>query len=291
MTNIINWVKKNSVVILVIVVAVIYVNSQNKILPISGGTMMVNDSVGFAPPLAIQNKMMVTREVAPSESTSRLVITETSLSLQVNDVLQKIKEIQSKAESWGGFLINSNVSKPEGAAAGTISVRIPSEKLSIAMSEFRKLAVKVVSENISGTDVTDQYTDLQAQLDVLNKTKVKFEEILDKAVRVEDLMNVQQQLINLQQQIDSVKGREKYLEQTSKLARVTIFLSTDDLALPYSPSNEWRPAVVFKEAVRSLLLNLRNVGNLLIWGIVYLPVIALILAIVWLYKRRQNNVK
>lgn len=279
---------------LIILGLILYINKRNTVLPITGGgfgsnTMMVSDSVGIAAPRS--SKMMISRGVAPSENNNRLIIQDTSLSLQVDNVEEKISKIKNKTTELGGFLINSNLSKPDGIGSGAISVRIPEGKLSEALSEFKKMAIKVVSENINGTDVTDQYTDLQAQLDVLLKTKGKFEEILDKAFNVSDLMNVQQQLISLQQQIDSVKGQQKYFEQSSKLSKITIYLSTDDLALPYAPTNEWRPNVVFKEAVRSLLLTVRSVGNLLIWVVVYSPIIALGLGIYWLWKRRETGVK
>lgn len=289
----INWIKKNWLAILIVIAALLYVNNKNSALPMSGGGMVYdsvvsNSSVGFAPQAS---KMMIGREVAPSNSANRVVIQDTSLSLQVVDVSVKIKEIEARTKELGGFLVNSNLSKPTGAASGTITIRIPEEKRAEGMEEFKKMAVKVVSESVNGTDVTDQYTDLQAQLDVLQKTKVKFEDIFDKAYNVSDLMNVQQQLISLQSQIDSVKGQQKYFDQSAKLSRVTIYLSTDDLALPYSPTNEWRPTVVFKEAVRSLVGTFRSTGNLLIWGVVYLPIIALILVIIWLWKKRTSLVK
>ena len=264
----VNFVKRNWLVIVVILGVIVYVNSKNpviqsQVLPMTGG--------GFVADSTVSNKMLISREVAPSESANRLVIQDTSLSLQVNNVEEKIKEINNKALELGGFLINSNLSKPRGVGSGIISVRIPENRRREAMELFKKRAIKVVSENVSGTDVTDQYTDLQAQLEVLQKTKVKFEEIMDKAYTVSDLMNVQQQLINLQQQIDSVKGQQKYFEQSAKFSKITIYLSTDDLALPYAPTNEWRPAAVFKEAVRSLINNIRGLGNMLIWVAVFSP--------------------
>ncbi|PJA51156.1 hypothetical protein CO168_01300, partial [Candidatus Shapirobacteria bacterium CG_4_9_14_3_um_filter_36_12] len=158
-----NLIKKNWLIILVIIFAIGYVNrkntEQNTILPMTGGGI-VADSV-------VSDKMLIRREVAPSESTNRLVIQDTSLSLQVDNVESKIKEIESKTTEMGGFLINSNLSKPNGVGSGTISVRIPEGKRDEAMELFKVMAVKVVSENVSGTAVTDQYTDLQAQLEVL----------------------------------------------------------------------------------------------------------------------------
>jgi len=273
----INFFKKNWAVLILMVIGVLYLKN-NYSGPINYSSSRSMDAVS----------LYSTKQVAPSESSERIVIEDTGLSLQVKDVVKSIDEIETKTKEFGGFLINSRLSKPEGAASGNISVRVPENKRKEAMSAFKNMAVKVVSESVNGTDVTDQYTDLQAQLDVLQKTKVKFEDILNRATAVEDLLNVQQQLISLQSQIDSVKGQQKYYEQSAKLSKITIYLSTDELALPYAPSNEWRPTVIFKSAVRALVGAIRSIGSLAIWGIVFLPIIIPAYLIVRYIKRRKN---
>jgi len=45
----------------------------------------------------------------------------------------------------------------------------------------------------------------------------------------------------------------KYFEQSAKLTKITVYLSTDELSLPYAPTNQWRPLVIVKEAFRSLI--------------------------------------
>jgi hypothetical protein len=260
--------------------------SANSPIPFAGGGVSNTMMIDSAPYSAGSSKMMPVREVAPADSSSRMVIQNSSLSLQVKDVATQIKNIESLAKSFGGYLVNSTLSSPESAANGSIVVRVPEAKRTEALVEFKKLAVKVVYESVNGTDVTDQYVDLEAQLDVLQKTKIKYEEILSKATQVNDLLNVQQQLTNLQQQIDSVKGQQQYFSQSAKLSLINVDLSTDDLALPYAPSNEWRPAVVFKEAVRSLVGSFRSVGNILIWAVVYSPLLVPVGLLFWYFKRR-----
>jgi len=286
-----NWLKRNWALTTLIIIALSWLKnnySGSPVIPYSGGginTMMSGDSVGTVAPSA---KMMVGRESAPTSNiANRLVIQDSSLSLQVKDVAVEIKSIESIAKTLGGYLVNSNLSRPDSAASGNITVRVPEDKRPEALEVFKKLAVKVVSESVSGTDITDQYVDLEAQLDVLLQTKSKYLSILNQATRVEDLLNVQQQLTSIQQQIDGVKGQQKYYEQSAKLSLISIYLSTDELALPYAPTNVWRPAVVFKEAVRSLIANFRNLGSLLIWGVVYLPILIPVGLIIWYFKRRK----
>lgn len=281
-----SWLKRNWTVVLLVVAAGYIVkisilgNLSFRQSSYKGG--FVGDSIGM------ERTMPVAREVAPVENTDRLVVRDTSMSLQVKDVPEAINRIERLAVEKGGFLVDSSLSKPEGAASGNITVRVPENKRPEAMAEFRSLAVKVVSENVLGTDVTDQYVDNESRLEVLNKTKAKFEEIMARAVTVQDLLEVQRELINLQEQIDSLRGQQKYLEQTAKLTKITVYLSTDDLALPYTPDSSWRPAVVFKYAVRSLMVTLRKAGSLVIWLGVYSVVWVPIVGVGWMMKKRRR---
>lgn len=292
MQRIIGWVKGNLLVFgLIVVVAFLILERFAGVRT----NMVGNYSAGMAQQEALpmmakaSDSYGIRNSVAPSESANRMVVTTTSLSMQVADVPSVVEKIQVSVEAMGGFLVNSNLSKPEGAASGSITVRVPTTKIKEALTAIKAYGVKVVSENVNGTDVTDQYEDLEARLEVLNATKVKFEDIMKEATQIQDLLNVQQQIISLQSQIDSVKGQQKYLSQTAKLSLVSVYLSTDDLALPYTPDNSWRPAVVFKEAVRSLVINLRGLGSLAIWLVVYSPIWVGGLVVVWFVKRRYGR--
>lgn len=289
MTKLFSWIKQHWLVAILLLVIIYLIGHQqgpflsSVDLPISGG----GEST-----LSYGTKSLSAYRTpsAPSDSQNRVVIQDTSLSLTVKDVAVAIKNILTSAQSFNGFLVNSYLSQPQNAASGNITVRIPSDKLDVALTAFKQFSTKVVSESVSGTDVTDQYADLETQLSILHNTKQKFEDILNRALTVSDLMNVQQQLMNLQNQIDSIKGQQKYLEQSAKLSKITIYLSTDELSLPYAPTNVWRPVVIFKQAVRSLLGTFQSFGSLLIWIVAYLPIIIPILGIIYFVKkRRQSN--
>ncbi|PJA40686.1 hypothetical protein CO179_01630, partial [candidate division WWE3 bacterium CG_4_9_14_3_um_filter_39_7] len=153
---------------------------------------------------------------------------------------------------------------------------------------FNSLSVKVTSQSISGRDVTDQYTDIQAHIDSLTKTKTRYESIRDNATEVSDLITVTREITTIQNQIDSYVGQQQYLEQTAKFSLVSVDMSTDELALPYAPENPFRPAVVFKTAVRSVLTLFQNTAESLIWfgvyGIIWIPLLLLGL---WWYRRSR----
>lgn len=221
------------------------------------------------------------RDYAPSEQADRLVVQESSLSLVVKNVREASDRIIDQAKSNGGYMVSSSLNQPEEAPFAMVVLRVPAKSLKEVLAQFCASAIKVSSENLVGTDVTDEYTDIEARLATLDKTKKKFEEIMDKAVRVEEILQVQREIINLQSQIDSLKGRQQYLAKTAELAKVTVYLSTDEFALPYAPAQPFRPEVIFKQAVRSLVLTFRGIAKVAIWAAVY----SILLVPAWLIFR------
>ncbi|RJR15288.1 DUF4349 domain-containing protein [Candidatus Microgenomates bacterium] len=242
-----------------------------------------NSSLGlgksFLPPIA--------PEAAPqADVANRLVIENSHLSLLVTDVTNVRQQIVDKAKELGGYMVNSNISNPQDAPSSTVTVRVPSNRLDEALTYFRNLSVKVVSENLQGTDVTDQYVDVDAQIANLEKTKARFEAILEQAQEISDITQLNQQIISIQSQIDSYKGQQQSLAQNAQLAKVTVFLSTDEIALPYAPSETFRPGVIFKLAVRSLVATLRQAATIVIWLAVYAVVWVPVLVVAWFIYRK-----
>ena len=121
------------------------------------------------------------------------------------------------------------------------------------------------------------------------KTKAKFEQIMDQATQIQDILQVQREIISLQDQIDSLKGRQNYLEKTAAMAKITIYLSTDEYALPYAPPTSFRPNVIFKEAVRSMVGTIRGLAKDLIWIGVYSAIWLPILLVVIFLRRRKKT--
>lgn len=215
----------------------------------------------------------------------RKVITTSDLSLLISDVRASLTAISQYVDSNGGFVVNSSVNRPEEGGTGYISIRVPNEQREATLVFLRQHSVRVISENIQGNDVTDQYSDAEARLATLEKTKATFEAMLDQANTVEEILKVQQSILNVQDQIDAIKGQLQYLENTSSSSLISIYLATDELALPYSPAEPWRPQVIFKTAVRSLVTNLRGIAALAIWGVVYLPLILVVIATLWIVRK------
>lgn len=300
--SITTWVKNNKLaaVLLGLLVFLFGRNLLNTFIGISGMTMQTasyqsRGDYGMVGAPAMMGKVgsyemadsyYVPEPLPPSSSENRLVVFNSNMSLLVKNVAETTRSFINFTESIGGFMVNSNLSNPEEAATATLDLRVPSNQLEQALEYFRSASVKVVSENLSGQDVTDQFEDIDEKLRILRTNKARMEGIMAQASEISDIVNIQQQIFNLQSQIDSHVGRQQYLLKTSQLSSVTIYLSTDEFSLPYTPDEPWRPNVVFKRAVRSLVATLQNVGTLGIWVGVYSVLIVPAIVLIVIIKRK-----
>jgi len=287
MKKLLNWIKNNkfsSLLILVILVMLLFKN-------FTGGTNYLTgsrDTAEFAP---------VAMESAPGkfaeiDQNSRMVVTSSNFSLLVKNVTEAVDSFLLKAGELGGYMVSKDISMEEYAYSARISVRIPSDQVDDYTYFLRENSLKVVSEKIDGTDVTDQYTNVNDRINRLKETIVKLEEILDQAEDIEEILRIQQRIFSVQDQLDSYIGQKRYLKETVDTSLISIYLSTDELSLPFTPDEPWKPANVFKRAVRSMLETAQGLGSLVIWIAAYIPLILLTVGIFILIKkliRKKRN--
>jgi hypothetical protein len=298
-----NWIKSHKIIVFLLIVIAYFLLKDNFNIPnfrTSNGSVSYESTGYSAKGLNLGRPLQMDTMQAPSAASSpvvpdrinRVVTQESNMSLLVKDVKESGDKILAFAKNNGGYMVYASYTRPTETPFASITVRIPAKKLDQALVYFKGLAVKVTSENLVGTDVTDQYTDIEARLATLKKTQAKFEEILNKAIDVQDILTVQRELINLQDQIDSYIGQQKAIEKNAELTKIDIYLSTDEIALPYTPDNVFRPDVIFKYAVRSLLNTLRIGAEAFIWIAVYSPlIIVVILIYISLRRWRQRRSK
>ena len=206
----------------------------------SGRTVaMTTTMTTMAAPKTINSGGATTDSSGESSSPDiqRMIVRTSNITLMVSDVSTALDKIAKLAEDSQGFVVSSNQWKDNGALLGTITIRVPAGEFDNAMSTLRGMADEVTSENTSAQDVTEEYTDLNSTLTNLQATEAQLLEIMKKAVTVDDILAVQNQLTNIQGQIETTKGRMKYLEQTSATSLISVSLTQSKLTVNLTASN------------------------------------------------------
>jgi hypothetical protein len=206
----------------------------------------------------------------------RLIIRNASLDLVVPDTEMALDEINDLVAELDGYVVESNVYKYQEGLQAHVLLRIPAESLDDALARFRALATEVRSENISGQDVTEEYVDLRSRLRYLEATEARLLEFLEEAEDTEAALAVYEQLQRIQADIEHVKGRMQYLEQSAAMATINISLTPDELAQPIQVGG-WHPEGTLRDAFQSLIRVLQFlVDAVIVIVVLVIPVLAVI---------------
>ncbi len=216
--------------------------------------------------------------------TERIVIRNADLSLVVSDPAATSDQIAAMAEEMGGFVVNLNVyqtifeSGVEGERA-LITIRVPAEQLDKAIETIKENAIEVRNEEISGQDVTEEYTDMQSRLRHLEAVEQQLLGFLEDADDTEDALSVFEQLEYKQSEIEVIKGRIQYLEDSARLSRISINLQPDFADRPLQIGS-WRPVGTAKDAIEALVSTLQFIGNVIIVLVLYILPVAIVIGII-----------
>ena len=208
-------------------------------------------------PSAAGERSLGNTDAMKAQIQDRMVIQNADLTIVVADPESKMTDISKLAVELGGFVVSSNQyqnTRSNGLTApeGSITVRIPAEKLDQALDEIKADAVEVRNENRSGQDVTQDYIDLNSQLKSLQAAASQLEEIMKKAEKTDDVLSVFTQLQYYNQQIDVIKGQIQYYEQASALSAVSVTLIAEATIQPIEIGG-WKPVGTARDAIQSLI--------------------------------------
>jgi hypothetical protein len=215
---------------------------------------------------------------ADFSSIERLIIRNASLDLVVPDTETALDEINDLTDDLGGYVVESNVYQYQEGMQASVTLRIPAESLDTALERIRALATEVRQESVSGQDVTEEYVDLQSRLRYLEATEARLLEFLEEAEDTEAALAVYEQLQTIQADIEHVKGRIQYLEQSAAMATINLDLTPDELAQPIQVGG-WHPEGTLRNAFQSLIRVLQFLADAAIVIVVLILPTLILLAI------------
>jgi hypothetical protein len=236
-----------------------------------------------------------TDATSDQESRERLIVKDADINLLVADTDVALDRISQIVNDVGGYVISSRVWFEEEDEShyklSTTTIGVPSDQFEASLSRIRQIAIRVLDESLSGEDATEEFVDLQAQLDNLNATRDRVRGFLEQAETVEEALAVNEELTDIEGQIEQIRGRMNYI--ADRAAFSTIRIATEPESEVPGSAEASNPT--FQIAISALGTAYRTILDLLIWAfVVVIPVLApflLILWFIWRYFRRRFKAK
>ena len=150
----------------------------------------------------------------------RKLIRTGNVSLEVKTVSDAEEKIASWAKGLGGYVTNANIWE-NGA---NFTVRIPSTRFDDAMAQAGDFG-RVTERSVNSQDVSDNYYDLESRLKTKYILRDKLSGYLSQAKDIKDLLEIERQLNQVLEEIDSTESRFKRL--AGQVDYSTIYINMD----------------------------------------------------------------
>ena len=244
----------------------------------------VQPSVKSAAPPAAGAPTTSSPKSTPSEM--RKVIESAQVTLETKDLPATEKLVLDLLSKRQGIVGSSSVTLDgNGRRNGNYMLKVPNGNLQIFVNEIAALADVVVRQrSLSSQDVTEEFVDISARLDNMQRHEVRLREILAKANTVEEILKVEKELAAVRAQIESTTGRLKAM--TGKIEMSTVQLRINEVTV----MTETNFFGKLKSIIRDSWVSAGDVVLYLIATVIILsPLALLVAAIWWWWKRRAKS--
>lgn len=187
---------------------------------------------GFAQPESANPSEQMALKATNTQE--RMVVYDGRISLETSNIQAVVSKISAVADEFGGYVAGTSFSLYGAQTVADITVRVPKDRFHAAVQEIRGLG-KVLDERTKSDDVTQQYVDMKARLENLQRQEKRLNEILGIAKTVSEVLNVEKELERVRGEIESLQGQINYTERNVEMSTITSHLTEPNA--PFKPSN------------------------------------------------------
>lgn len=154
------------------------------------------------------------------------IIREGNLRFESADLAQTHARIKTLVKKYDGLITSDAQGKDYQSLYRYMTVRVPSHKFDAFVDEVGQGVSYFDRKEISARDVTEEFIDVEARLGAKKKLESRYLELLQKAVKVSEVLEIEKQIAAVREEIESMEGRLKYLQNQVSISTLSIEIYT-----------------------------------------------------------------
>lgn len=190
----------------------------------------------------------------PPQAVTRQIIYSATIEVVVKNLTATRQSVERVTEEQKGYIAKSEVIGDAGSRrSATWTLKVPADQFRAAVNALAALG-DTVRNSSDSQDVTEEFTDLQARVRNLKSEEETLNKLLkDRAVRLEDVLKIREQIARVRGDIERAEGRVKYLATMAAMSTITLAAREDaSYVPPTAPTFASRASGTFHTSVAAL---------------------------------------
>jgi len=158
----------------------------------------------------------------------RKVIYRADLVMKVKEFRVAEEQLMNQIHLSGAYVLQFSDSRNANEVGANFVIKVPSSGFSSFLEKLQQIENLKFERQVQGSDVTEEFVDLEARLKTQQTLEARYLEFMDKATKTDDLVKFANQLAQVQETIEQIKGRMRYLDQNVAFSTVNLRLYQSD---------------------------------------------------------------
>jgi hypothetical protein len=187
---------------------------------------MAITTVKLPPKLDSKANALYKKNDSPSEEDTRSIeqkiIKTGNIRFETNDLNQTYSQIMAAVKTNKAIIQNDTEGKDYGSLFRKLIVRVPSQNFDVFLNAISKGVSYFDNKEISSQDITEEYIDIDARLKAKKVLEARYLELLKKANKVSEMLEIEAQLSAIREEIEAKEGQLRYLQSQISMSTITI---------------------------------------------------------------------
>jgi hypothetical protein len=230
-----------------------------------------------------KQKQQQQKEPVAKPEWDKKIIKTAVLNLEVKDYNAFYTSIRDKVRAAGGYIAQEEQSQSDYKIENSIMIKVPVDQFDDAVAQLSLNTEKINEKKINSQDVTTEIVDTKSRIEAKKQVRLRYMDLLKQAKNMEEILNVQSEINEVQEEIESAAGRIQYLGHSSTFSTIhltyyqIVNLSAKDIN---NPSFGTKLSSAFK-------IGWSWIGDLFIGLVSIWPLFLLIFTAIIIYKRTK----
>ena len=233
---------------------------------------------------AVVDSAAAVQENVEQKPVEQKIIKNGNIKFETNDLGETYNQMITAVKKHKAIIQNDTEGKEYGSIFRRITVRVPSKNFDLFLSDISKGVSYFDNKEISSQDVTEEYIDTDARLKAKKILEARYLELLKKANKVSEMLEIEAQLSAIREEIEAKEGQLRYMQNRVSMSTINIeFYKTvaieEGITVSYG-SKIWNAITSGFNSISSFFIELLSIWPFLI-----------ILAVVIYYIRKRFKKK
>lgn len=206
--------------------------SEDKIMMVSDAEEAVEEVAMEAalppPPSEYSESKSNAPLVVKDETIQPKIIKTGNLRFETPNLDESFAQVQKAIVKYKATVQNDESGKNYESVYRNIAIRVPSASFDAFIAEISQGVNHFDRKEISAQDVTEEYIDVEARLNAKRVLEKRYFELLGKATKVSEMLEIESSLSAVREEIEAKEGRLRFLQSQVAMSTVHLEMYTNN---------------------------------------------------------------